>query len=287
MSFTQSAFIPFLFTIILFSFQSHADQTIRYPKAETLFTNHHLYPVELLKLALSYAPEAISVEPSDNVMTQGRAIKQLTESKDIDVMWTMTSKDREAEITPIRIPIYKGLIGWRIFLSTQEWLSDIPNKRLKLEELQKTVIIQGHDWPDTEILKYNQFNVQSGSDYAGLFSILALNRAELFPRSIIEVWDELDTYKSTNIRLEMHNLISYPTATYFFVSPENPVLAQLIENGLRQAHADGRFEELFNAHYMEVIAKSNLRSRQHYRLMNPLLPDKTPLENKAYWFQLE
>ncbi len=278
----KPAFISFLLITSLFLLTSHADQTIRYRQTSKHSASHHIYPVELLNLALSYAPEPFSIKPSDNLMTQNRAFKQLADAKDIEVLWPITSKAREAEIMPIRIPIYKGLIGWKLFLSTQEWLSDIPNKRLSLEELQKTVIIQGHDSPDTEILKYNQFNVQNGSDYAGLFSILALDRAELFPLSIIEVWDELDTHADTNIRLEMHNLISYPTATYFFVSPENSALAKVIENGLLQAHADGRFDELFNAHFREIIAKSNLTSRQHYRLMNPLLPEETPLENKTY-----
>ena len=199
----------------------------------------------------------------------------------------MTSQERESEIRPIRVPIYKGLIGWRLFLSTEEWLSDIPNKVLSLAELKQAVIIQGHDWPDTEILAYNQFNVLSGSSYEGLFQILSLNRAELFPRSVIEIWDELDTYESSNIRLEHHTLISYPTASYFFVSPENKFLANIIENGLNKAHKDGRFEKLFNLYYQGTIRKSELINRQHYRLENPLLPKNTPLENKSYWFNLD
>tara|TARA_R110002167_G_scaffold299195_1_gene503530 strand:- start:425 stop:1297 length:873 start_codon:yes stop_codon:yes gene_type:complete len=286
MNFSKSAvFSLYIFFYILLS-TSHAAEVIRYPKEDALFPKHHQYPIELLKLALSYQSNTIHIAPSDFLMTQGRAIRQLAAAKDIDVMWTMTSKQRESEIRAIRIPIYKGLIGWRIFLSTEEWLLDKGGKKLDLESLKKATIIQGHDWPDTEILKYNNFNVLEGSDYAGLFQVLSFNRAELFPRSIIEIWNELDSYASSNIRLELNTLISYPTASYFFVSPNNEALAKIIKNGLISAHKDGSFELLFNKYYLELINKSELNSRQHYRLVNPLLPKKTPLDKKLYWFHL-
>ena len=195
----------------------------------------------------------------------------------------MTSKMREQELIPIRIPIYKGLIGWRVFLSSRKDILSA-NSALSLEQVKLLSTIQGHDWPDTQILKHNGFNIQNSPSYAGLFSMLELNRADLFPRSIIEVWDELKTFKAGGIGLESHTLISYPSASYFFVSPNNTALAMQVENGLRKAIRDGSFEALFQQHFASAIKKAKTSSRTHYRLENPLLPEMTPTNDKALWF---
>lgn len=274
-----------LLPLLIMSELCLAQTIIRFPQAGDNFASHHVYPLELLKLALSYQKNPPKIQASDYFMNQGRAIKQLRQEKDIEVMWTMTSREREKEIKPIRIPLYKGLIGWRLFLTTPEYTAN--NIVSDISHLQKANIIQGHDWPDTEILKFNKFNVHSAPTYDGLFKILSLSRAELFPRSVIEIWDELEIHKASNITLEKNTIISYPAATYFFVSNSNMTLASIIESGLRQAHLDGSFDALFQKHYAKPIKKAKLSGRKHFRLSNPLLPKETPLHEKYLWFHLD
>ena len=274
---------------LLFSVFSQAwalSEQVVYPQAGDIYAKHHLYPVALLELVLGYHDEKLSAVPSQDFMTQGRAVIQLKQAKDIDVLWTMTSTQREQEILPIRIPIYKGLIGWRLFLTNPLHLAKSKNPN-DFNALREAVMIQGHDWPDTEILELNGFNVLKVPNYEGFFKVLSLNRAELFPRSLIEVWDELDSYGNRNIVLEPNSIISYPTATYFFVSPDNTRLANIIETGLRKSLEDGKFNALFNKHYAERINKANLSERTHFRLSNPLLPKETPLKDKSLWFSLD
>jgi hypothetical protein len=261
-------------------------EQVVYPQAGEIYAKHHLYPVALLELVLSYHDEKLTATPSQDFMPQGRAIIQLSQAKDIDVLWTMTSTQREQEILPIRIPIYKGLIGWRLFLTNPTHLANNKSPS-NINTLKQAIMIQGHDWPDTEILAFNGFNVLKVPNYEGFFKILSLNRAELFPRSLIEVWDELDSYGNRNIVLEPDTIISYPTATYFFVSPDNTRLASIIKTGLRKSLNDGKFDALFSKHYAERINKANLRERTHFRLSNPLLPKETPLNDKSLWFNLD
>jgi hypothetical protein len=263
-----------------------ASEIIRYPSAGENFIRHHSYPIALLKLAIAQSGNNLELVPSKKFMHQGRALKQLQAGKDIEVLWTMTSKEREGELTPIRIPIYKGLIGWRVFLSSNPNILGA-NKALTLEQIKSLETIQGHDWPDTHILARNGFNIQNSPSYAGLFSMIALQRADLFPRSVIEVWDELKQFESQGVGLEAHTIISYPTASYFFVSPHNKALAIRIEEGLLEAIKSGSFERLFNQHFAAAIEKTAVSRRTHYRLNNPLLPDKTPLHNNALWFTPE
>lgn len=273
--------------IFLSAAKTHATQTqtkmIRYPRAGENFIEHHAYPIALLSLALEKSQQNVHLTPSENFMHQGRALKQLEAGQDIEALWTMTSKAREQALIPIRIPIYKGLIGWRVFLSSRKDILNASNA-ISLEQVKSLSTIQGHDWPDTHILKHNGFNIQSSPSYAGLFTMLALQRADLFPRSIIEVWDELRKFEADGVGLEQRTLISYPSASYFFVSPNNKALAMQIENGLRKAIRDGSFENLFQQHFANAIEKAKPLSRTHYRLENPLLPEMTPTHDKALWF---
>jgi hypothetical protein len=269
------------FTLI--SAQTVALEVIRYPRAGPIDSKHLIYPLSLLKLAISKIKPDYQITPSTLDMKQGRALKQLALGFDIDVLWTMSSAAREKELTPIRIPIYKGLIGWRVFLINQNTNIDT-TKPIPLKKAKELSIIQGHDWPDTEILRHNQFNVQTSANYEGLFKMLRYKRADLFPRSIVEVWDELKDNAESNIKLEQHTLISYPAATYYFVSNKNKVLANIIRQGLEIALKDGSFDALFNLHYSDIIKKAQLNTRAHYRLENPLLSEDTPLANKRLWF---
>jgi len=269
--------------LILISTHLAALEFVRYPQPVQAYKEHNIYPLSLLKLAISKVESNYQLAPSDIFMNQGRALKQLAAEVDIEILWTMTSEEREQALNAIRIPIYKGLIGWRLFLVNANPNFDL-TKPLALVKAKKLNIVQGHDWPDTAILRHNQFNVQTGPNYEGLFKMLQYQRADLFPRSIIEVWDELKVNSVSNIKLEQHTLISYPTASYYFVSKNNKALSQAIGQGLEIALKDGSFDALFQLHFSKMIKKAKLDTRTHYRLKNPLLTKETPLDNKRLWF---
>jgi len=273
-----------LFCLFFTCTEAVSQVAIRYPKAGPVYKSHHAYPLALLKMSVSKTEGELRLEPSEIFMNQGRAIKQLEANRDIDILWTMTSEDREKELQAIRVPIYKGLIGWRVFLMNSSPKVDL-SRPIPLTQLKKLAIIQGHDWPDTSILQHNLFNVHSGPSYEGLFKILQYGRADLFPRSIIEVWDELKIHESSKLQLEQHTLINYPTASYFFVSKLNTQLAKKIGAGLQMALDDGSFDTLFQRHFSEKIQQAKLGSRKQYRLLNPLLPEATPIENSQLWFK--
>jgi len=258
-------------------------ELIRYPQPMQTYDKHHIYPLSLLKLAISKVEPNYQLAPSDVFMNQGRALKQLEAGNDIEILWTMTSEAREQTLNAIRIPIYKGLIGWRVFLINADTKIDL-TRPISLEQVKKLKTVQGHDWPDTVILQHNQFNVQTGPHYEGLFKMLQYQRIDLLPRSIIEVWDELKINAASNIKLEQHTLISYPTASYYFVSKDNQALAQVVRRGLEIALKDGSFDALFQLHFSKMIKQAKLDTRIHYRLENPLLTEETPLENKRLWF---
>ena len=93
-----------------------ADDVMRYPRAPAGDEFRPLYPLALLQLALDKAASDLRLEPSDYHMEQQRALLSLERGEAVDVVWTMTSIEREQRLLPVRIPLDKGLYGWRIAL---------------------------------------------------------------------------------------------------------------------------------------------------------------------------
>ncbi len=262
-----------------------ANWTITYPRPLTEFDQRYQYPVALLTLALEKTGVKYSLMQSERILMQGRALQQLEENREINLVWSMTDRQRESNLHPIRIPIYKGLIGWRLFLVPAEH-AGILDKTNTLEQLRHFSPVQGKDWPDTRILQANGFKVITGNEYGQLFRLLQQRVGDFFPRSVIEVWGELDSPAIQSCcELDTRLAVSYPTAMYFFVNKKNKTLAKLIETGLERAIADGSFDTLFEQTYGPVLEKARMTQRRVFELNNPLLPDDTPLERPELWYK--
>lgn len=242
------------------------------------------YMLSLLKLACSKAGADCLLRPGP-AMVQGRAIQELQRKQSrIDVMWTMTSRERERLLLSIRIPLDKGLIGWRIALlppAKRQLLAGVNSR----QDLARLTAGQEHDWPDTAILQAAGLPVVSTPDYEPLFGMLAKHRFDYFPRSVIEILDEQQTHAGLQLEIDPYLLLHYPTAFYFFVTPNRPKLAQMIRQGLEQAVSDGSFDTLFQQYHGDKLRALKLDKRQIIRLANPLLPPETPLTQKNLWYQ--
>jgi len=240
------------------------------------------YPIALLELALSKSDQPFTTKATNFVMTQERTLKQLELGRGIDVVWTMTNAAREQQLLPIRFPIDRGLIGWRLLAVKQQNVSlfmKLPNAEL----LKSMLAVQGIDWPDFGILTANGFNVTSSNHFDGMYHMLLQERVRMFPRSVTEIWPELAT-RSQELVVAPRWVLHYPAALYFFVRKEDQQLAQAIEKGLEQALADGSMRTLFLQHFSTAIEQAQLTDRQVLQLNNPLLPAATPLQRTELWF---
>jgi hypothetical protein len=73
----------------------------------------------VLEMALENTREShgsFTLQAIGTRVLQGRAMDSLAKNELVDIVWTMTSHDREARLLPIRIPLLKGLLGYRIFI---------------------------------------------------------------------------------------------------------------------------------------------------------------------------
>lgn len=256
---------------------------ITYPKSEVENDVRYEYPLALLELALQKTSVRFTLKPSQDPMRQAKSLKRLEENLVINIMWTMTDRQREEQLLPIRIPITRGLIGWRVFVThkTSPFLTAPINT---LQDLLEFSPVQGISWPDTKILQANGFNVQTARDYVESAQLVRTKSADFFPRSVVEVLGELENEHSPQLALRKGLVIYYPTAQYFFTNKRNLTLAKLIETGLRRALEDGSYEKLFNEHFGEVLKQLDLENVTTFTLANPLLPILTPIGDPQYWY---
>ncbi|WP_249383903.1 transporter substrate-binding domain-containing protein [Chitinivorax sp. B] len=261
-----------------------AAETITYPKHQAVADPQLDYVLSVLHLALSKSGKAYELKQSRTAMVQSRAMLELKQnSGKVDVIWAMTDPIRESELLPIRIPIDRGLIGWRIALIRQgdeRRFASIST----LHDWAPLIAGQMHDWPDTGIMRSNGLTVSTTSNYESLFEQLAAKRIDYFPRSVIEVIPELDSHRKMGLAIEPMHVLRYRTAFYFFVSPKRPELAEDITRGLEAAIRDASLEALFWQHFGQAVRMLNLTSRRVTDLDNPLLPAATPLNRRELWF---
>ncbi|WP_229211320.1 MULTISPECIES: hypothetical protein [unclassified Duganella] len=258
---------------------------VRYPRAEGIDDERGEYGLALLRLALAKSGGQYRVELSPLNMQQNRALVELRSgSGRIDIVGTMTSAERERLLLPIRIPMTRGLIGWRIGLlraDHKELLRDVRT----VDDLKRFSTAQGHDWPDLQILRHSGLSVYPIAIYSGLFGMLKANRIDWAPRSANEIWAEAQRYPE--LAIDTHIVLHYPTADYFFVNRNNLALAEAVRTGLEAALADGSFERLFYLYYGRLLRQAGFEHRLVIELPNPLLTSQTPLARKELWFTLD
>jgi ABC-type amino acid transport substrate-binding protein len=204
----------------------------------------------------------------------------------IDVAQLPFSAEREAVLLPIRIPLHKGLIGWRIGLirkGDQARFSKIKT----VEDLKKIRIGQSSEWPDVGVLRFNGMNVVTGSTYEGLFAMLVGGRFDYFMRDVIEIWDELRDHAGIPMEVEQSFAVHYYYDAYFCVNKRNTKLAEDIRQGLEQAVADGSFEKLFQQYFSDSLRKARLDERTVIELSSPDVNSETPIWRRELWYSLK
>jgi len=269
-----------VFCLLMLSLQSHA-KPLRMVSGDGGIPT---YAKGLLKLALSKIPEKYEWEDSTPTNTEARIIEMISENQ-LDICWYASTNEFEDRMLPIRIPMYRGLLGYRVLMIKKGTQSKFDGIRT-IEDLRRVSLASGRFWADTDVLLANGLNVVKVLKYDGMFFMLDGGRFDAFPRGAHEPWGEIKRYPNLELEVEKNLLLIYPNPFYFFVNKSNTELARNIEKGLRIAIEDGSFEKYFlsDPTVQDVITKANLKNRTVIRLQNPTLPKLTPLDDKSLWF---
>jgi hypothetical protein len=246
------------------------------------------YFSNLLVMALEASKadnEIIEIIYSPRDYSQARWINMLQKNTGNFVIWTMTDKQREQQLRPIRIPLSKGLFGYRVLLIRKQEQARFDQVR-NIDDLANFIGGQGTHWPDTRILKANGLKLVTAENTESLFRMIEAKRFDYFPRGTSEAWFELLERKENNLTVEKNLLLYYPADIYFFVNKNNEALANRIEKGLEMLIDNGEFDRFFYSHPRVSTAFNKLKDRRLIKLKNPYLPPETPVDNPRYWIDL-
>ena len=242
------------------------------------------YCEEVLRQAVVHSGSSYRLDSVSNPVGQGRAIRMMSAGEGpINLLWSMTSEVREQQLLPLRIPLDRGLMGWRLLLVRKDERTRFAAMR-NVNDLRDIAIGQMHDWPDTQILRANGLTVGTSSVFANLFAMLLRGRIDAIALSALEVEQEM--FRSgvgSQLAIAPGWMLRYPTAYYVFVSPREPQIAEDLRRGMERLVSEGRLQALFQQLLRPQLDRLGLRERRVVALINPLLPSATPLRRPELW----
>lgn len=263
-----------------------------YPPPEAAGDERHLYYWQLLDAALAANRDKYgdyTAKPFDSPMTFQRGIAEVESGIGrVNIVSRATNLDLEKRLRPIRIPLDKGLLGFRMFLVMPETQARL-EKVKTLDELRQFTIGQSASWTDVRVLQAGGFKLVLADAYTPLFSMLGGQRFDLFARGAIEIESEwrANQEKVPGMLIEKRFVLHYPMPRYFFVprTAEGERMAERIEDGLQRLRASGEFERRYKAWKKLVLANLRLPGRTVFRLPNPELSPEAPTD-KFWWDDL-
>lgn len=241
------------------------------------------YTVSMIQLALDHMDTKYNLQVGHENFTQARANEEV-KTGGLDLIWTTTGKETEEELEAVRIPLFKGLLGCRIFIINKNNQSKFDNVQT-FEDLKKLTYGQGKTWADGKILEANGLKVIKTNKYENLFHMVDGERFDAFPRGVHEPFGEIEKRPNLNLAVEKNILLIYKMDLYLYTSKANHKLAKEFEDGFNKAIADGSFDKLFysSPQIKDIMEKANMKNRKVFYLDNPTLSKETPLDRKELW----
>lgn len=268
----------------LVAFSVHAQTVIKINEA---VDGNGRYAMLMVNLALSKIETKYTVKVESNTVTQARNIDDVAGGQS-DLLWAATNQEMEDKLLPIRIPLYKGLLGHRIFIINPASQARFDQVKT-FDDLKQFTFGQGTTWADSDILTNNGLKVVRANKYQSLFYMVDGGRFDAFPRGVQEPWQELETNSTLPLAVEKRIMLVYRMPFYLFTGKQNAKLAADLELGLNRAIADGSFDRIFYNDPMvkAVLEKANLEERLVFNLNNPTLPKETPLDRAELWLDIK
>ena len=282
--------IIFIF-LLLFCFTAYGTEEIKIRKKQALEEANHDYCVQLLQIALDNTEKKYGkaiIKTVNLELTQGRSLEELAKGNYIDIDWAGTDIKREEELLPIRVPLFAGLLGYRVLVIRKSDKSKF-DKINNVNDLKNLIVLQGTHWPDSDILEASGFNVFRVPKFENMYSMLENKRVDYFLRSISEAYGEVKARKNSGLMVYDRIIVAYKFPMYFFVNKSNKKLAKRVEEGLRIAIDSGQFLKFMKSNSLTapVFPLEKYKNSLFFEIKNPFLPKKTPINEKKLWIDFK
>ncbi|GGY66789.1 hypothetical protein GCM10011613_08510 [Cellvibrio zantedeschiae] len=234
----------------------------------------HLLTLALAKTERQYGKIEISELP---VRTVDKRLRSELIAKNIDLLWSPTSPELEAELLPVKVSLLKDLNNYRLLLIRPEMQADFSRVKT-LNDLRKFTGGMSAQWIDADIMQANGLPLVKAVGYGKLFKMLAAKRFDYFSRGLYQIQTEVNFYPDLHLAIEKDLMLQYPNHVYFFVHKDNKLLAERLKVGLELAQKDGSFDQLFNSIPRYKWGMEQLKLNQR-RVIHLQYLDKTPSIN--------
>ncbi|HWW72465.1 MAG TPA: hypothetical protein VN089_21195 [Duganella sp.] len=238
------------------------------------------YQGEALELALRkttpvYGP--YSVVRVRETMSTSRLRREIHSGKRLNVHagpWRDLNADDPLERSlMIGTPVLGGLLGYRQLIVRSQ---DLPKFKAitSAAQLKALVAGQGRGWVDVDVLRHNGYPVVDSGNITTLLDMLDSRRFDYLPISVVEADFLLKDHQqlAANLALVPGLMLYYPLPTVYYVSANEPKLAERLETGLALAKRDGSLDALTARHFKKEIQQVKASAGRCFILDHPFLP---------------
>jgi hypothetical protein len=246
------------------------------------------YWEELLTTGLDITSEEFGpykIVIHEHSMSNERHMQEMKKGELINARVGLATPERESALIPIKIPIRRGLLNYRLLLANKSELSKFEGIET-LEQLKTLKVGLLERWITSDILQHHNFELLRIPEYRSLLRMLQAKRFDYTVRGVNEIYTELDFNQPSGADFAVvPNIGVYINSpTYLFISKRHPRLAKRIEIGFELMLKNGQFEQIFNKWHQNSIDRANLKSRKFITIDNPLLPAHMPTHRPELWF---
>ena len=255
--------------------------------------DHNDFKYRLLELVLKRSGRPFALGLSEVVIAQDEAVAALEQdvassSRNpfaLSVGVYGAGVDLNRRLRPVPIPVTGGILGLRSGWTHRSQIARLATIRTR-QDLEDIVLLQGLGWSDVDIFDaagLRTFTARSED----LFRLVDHQRVQLFPRGIAELEREAQLMASStsDTALDPHLLLAYPFAGFFYVSPNNQLLADAIQTGFERAIADGSYQRLVEELIFTPWLRRTLvlKNRRVIVLANPVAADVLSAVDSRHW----
>lgn len=273
-----------LVVVTAYSSISSADDCAVDMHVRTPISERNKLVFSLLELSLSKA----GYTPCFHFFPAGASLVrevELVKSEKASLLWASAGPLVERELRAVRIPIFKGLTGFRLLLINIDDRQTF-SKIHTLNELKKMRVGVGEQWGDRFVFEASGLSVVPLRHWT-LQKMLIEKRFDYLTMGLHEQWASLEKTRS-QLMVEPNLLLKYPMATYFYLAEENDTLVDALTDGMEKAIQDGSYDRiLYGSGSVQRAAKElNIQSRRIIELPHSAAPADTPWQREEYWVDL-
>ncbi len=267
-------------SLCLTSVYVHSDEIIKYLPPLAISDRHH-FEIDVLKNALNETKQKFGAytleiwEGEDINFT--RNVREVSRGEIFNVSSNALNNEiLNSDIQVIKIPIMKGLLGFRALVVHNEEIQRIKHIQT-LEEFRHLKAGQIEHWSDIAVFESNNIEVVTGNNMDVLFTMLERKRFDYIPLGIGEVKNIFDLVKTDHADLSILNstYLHYPFPVYFYVCDCEPLIAERIKFGLKTLKENGKLDQLIDRHFGGSFAKIKSQGTQIFKISNPYLKGKS------------